>query len=331
MERMKRVRVAIVVVALALLAVAGWYARGTDGESGLVATGTVEATTADLGFQAGGRIEAVLVVEGEAVAAGQELARLESAELRARRQAAQAQLEAARALLAELRSGTRREELMAARAAEEATRHQLAEATRTVERMAALEAGGAVSREVLDHAVTTMDVARSRHAQAAEQVRLLEAGPRPERVAAQAAAVRQAEAAVAQVDAALQHAVVRAPFAGVVTVRHRQPGEAVQPGAPVLTVTDLSDRWVRIYVREDRVGAVSLGTPAGVVWDGAPSVRHAGRVTFIGSEAEFTPRNVQTAEQRVKLVYAVKVAVTGDTALVLKPGLPVDVTLHHDP
>jgi HlyD family secretion protein len=146
-------------------------------------------------------------------------------------------------------------------------------------------------------------------------------------VEAQRAVVRQAEAQVAQVDAALASSTIEAPFGGVVTVRHREPGEAVSPGLPVLTVVDMNDRWVRIYVREDQIGRVAIGQPAHVRSDSHPGKAYQGRVTFIASEAEFTPRNVQTAEERVKLVYAVKVAVTGDPARELKPGVPADVTL----
>jgi HlyD family secretion protein len=109
-------------------------------------------------------------------------------------------------------------------------------------------------------------------------------------------------------------------------VRHREPGEAVQAGAPVLTLMNPLDRWVRIYVREDQVGRVAIGQKAEIRSDSDDTTR-TGQVVFISSEAEFTPRNVQTTEERVKLVYAVKVAVTGDAALALKPGMPADVRL----
>jgi HlyD family secretion protein len=153
------------------------------------------------------------------------------------------------------------------------------------------------------------------------------AGPRAERIDAQRAALRQAEANVAQVQANLDNATIRAPFAGVVTVRHREPGESVGPGAPVLTIMNVADRWVRIFVREDEVGRVTLGRRATISSDSHPGKAFQGRVTFIASEAEFTPRNVQTTEERVKLVYAVKVAIAGDAALELKPGVPADVVI----
>ena len=153
------------------------------------------------------------------------------------------------------------------------------------------------------------------------------AGPRQEEIAAQRAVVAQAEAAVNQADATLDNAVVRAPFDGVVTIRNREPGETVAAGAPVVTIANMGDRWVRIYVSEVRLGDLHLGDSASIRTDARGDRRYRGAVSFIATEAEFTPRNVQTAEERVKLVYAVKIRVVGDTANDLKPGMPADVTL----
>jgi len=95
----------------------------------------------------------------------------------------------------------------------------------------------------------------------------------------------------------------------------------------VLTILDPQDRWVRIYVREDQIGRVRIGMTAEIVSDTYPDEVYPGEVVFIGSEAEFTPRNVQTNEERIKLVYPVKVRITGDADFHLKPGIPADVTL----
>jgi HlyD family secretion protein len=327
---MRRSRIAAAGLAVLLVvAAAAWFTllRDDGASDGITASGTVEATEADLGFQVGGRIEDIAVREGDRVGVGQELARLESAELEARRSAAEAQVAAARAQLAELQRGARPEELRQARAAEAAARERKEDAQRVLDRTRALEEGGAASREALEQARTAFEVARAQHEHASEQLGLVQAGARRERLDAQQALLRQAEAGLAQADAALTNAVIRAPFAGVVTVRHRQRGEAVGAGAPVLTVMDPDDRWVRIYVREDEVGRVVLGQRARIRTDTDRAAEHAGRVTFIASQAEFTPRNVQTAEQRVKLVYAVRVAITDDAAQALKPGMPADVTL----
>jgi HlyD family secretion protein len=317
----------LVVIVVAVLG--SWLAFRPAGRGVrlLEASGTVEATTADLGFQIGGRIAEVRAREGDLVAEGAPLARLDLAEPEARKVAAEAQLAAARALLDELEVGARPEELGEGRAAVAATRRQLDEALRTAERTRLLHEGGALSREALDRAETAYALAGSHHEQALERLNLLERGPRPERVNAQRAAVRQAEAAVAQAAAHLAGGLVSAPFPGVITVRHREPGEVVPGGVPVLTLMNPADRWVRIYLPEDQVGRVGIGQVARITADAYWDRVYEGRVVFISSQAEFTPRNVQTREERVKLVYAVKVAITGDPGHDLKPGLPADVRL----
>lgn len=315
---------ALVVMALALrfTVFRGGAAGGT-----IAASGSVEATEAQLGFQVPGRIDTVAVDEGDRVKAGQILARLDVSELQARRAQATAQLDAARALLSEFQTGSRPEDIASARAASGAAADRFTDAQRDLARTRQLFDGGAVSQEAMDKAQTAFDLARAQKDQATQALRLVEQGPRPERIAAQRATVAQAEATVRQLDATLANATVRAPFDGVVTVKDRETGEVVGAGAPVLTVTDLGDRWVRIYVREDRIGAVHLGQGATITADTYPGKRYAGAVSYIASEAEFTPRTVQTAEERVKLVYAVKVRITGDGTVDLKPGIPADVTL----
>lgn len=324
--RLRRV-LPIAVVGVVLAGV--WLAlrwRGSA-EPGLLVSGTVEATEGHLGFQASGRVESVRVREGDAVQAGQELATLDRLEMQARRAQAAAQVAAARAGLAELRAGFRSEEVAQARAAADGARARLDDASRDLDRTRQLYEGGAVGREAFEKAEMAERVARNQHAQAAEQLRLMEAGPRRERIEAQRAQLQAAEAALQVIDATLAHMVISAPIDGVVTVRHREPGEIVPPGATVLTVMDPADRWVRIYVPEDRIGAVALGQAASIRSDTYPDRRYDGEVSFISSEAEFTPKNVQTPEERVKLVYAVKVRITGDAALALKPGMPADVWL----
>ncbi len=111
------------------------------------------------------------------------------------------------------------------------------------------------------------------------------------------------------------------------TVRHREVGEVVPAGAAVLTLMNPDDRWVRIYVPENQLGKVALGQAARITSDTFPGKTYRGKVAFIAAEAEFTPKNVQTTEERVRLVYAVKVRVEQDPGQELKPGLPADVFL----
>jgi len=324
-------RKAIPVVLLLALLAGGWFwwrsRREAVPEGVLRASGTVEATEARLGFEGGGRLLAVTPREGDVVAAGADLARLDDAELAARRDQSAAQVAAAAARLAELEAGTRPEERAQAEAERRAASERLADAERDLDRTRTLVEGGASPREALDKAQTARDMASERVTQASQQVTLLKNGPRPEQIAAQRAVVEQARAALAASDVALGRAALRAPFAGVVSVRHREPGEVVAPGAPVLTLLERDDRWVRIYVPENRLGAVPLGADALVRSDTFPGRTYRGKVTFLASEAEFTPKNVQTQEERVRLVYAAKVRILEDPRYELKPGLPVDVEI----
>lgn len=242
---------------------------------GMFASGTVEATEAQLGFQATGRIEAIGVREGDAVKQGEVLARLDTREVEAR--------------------------LAQARAQVNATTVRLKEAERDRARGQTLLAGGAIGQEVYDKALLALNIAQSEQAQARANVQALEA--------------------------VLANMTIRASFEGVVTVRHREPGEIVPPGAPVLTLMNPGDRWVRIYIPEHHIGAVRLGQKAAIATDTFPDKRYGGEVSYIASQAEFTPKTVQTAEERVKLVYAVKVRITDDPNFELKPGVPADVRL----
>jgi HlyD family secretion protein len=293
----------------------------------LTASGMVEATEAQLGFKIAGRIDRILVREGDRVTAGAELARLGGVEMEARRAEAAAGVAAARAALAELEAGSRREEVAQAAAARSAAAERVKDAARDRDRAADLLAKGAVSQEAFDKASMALALAERADEQAAEALRMVRAGPRPERIAAQRAQLAQAEAALRAIEADVENLRLTSAFDGVVSVRHAEPGEVVTPGMPVLTVLDLEDRWVRIYIREDRMGAVQRGQQATITADTFRDQTYAGEVVFIASEAEFTPKTVQTSDERVKLVYALKIRITGDPGHELKPGLPADVRL----
>ena len=319
----------IAVVLLAVITFVIWYTRFSSEtiDNRLVASGTIEATEIQVGFPAPGRIDSLLVEEGDRVESGMRLASLDRTEAWARREQLVAQLAVAQASLSELEQGFQKEEIAQAAAARTAARQQKEDAARDLERAKQLLDGGAVSRQALDKAQTGFDIASSRLQQAEESVNLLEKGYRKERIAAQQAQRSQAEAALRVLDASLDNMVIVARTPGIVTIRHREPNEIVAAGAPVLTIRDRDDRWIRIYIREDRIGAIRLGQAATITIDTFPDKTYHGKVVYISTEAEFTPKTVQTTEERVRLVYAVKVRITDDEDGDLKPGIPADLVL----
>jgi len=322
-----KTRVAIVLTIGLLITAALLVPRLLNHEDTLTASGTVEATEADLGFQIPGRVSSVRANLGDVVSTGDTVATLDARELLARSQAAEAQLSAAQARLNELTAGFRDEEIAQARAAARAADRRYQTTMTELARSTTLFEGGAISREMMDTQETARDVTEAEQERTAEVLRLLEAGARPEQIAAARAAVRQAQANVAVMAATLDQSTITAPFSGRISVRYREPGEIVAPGTPVVSVTNLEDRWVRVYVRENAIGRLALGRRVVITADTYVDKRYGGEIVFISSEAEFTPSNVQTTEERVTLVYEVRIRITEDETLDLKPGIAADVLL----
>jgi HlyD family secretion protein len=200
-----------------------------------------------------------------------------------------------------------------------------------LDRFEALLQANAGSQKQRDDAKARVDVAAERVRGAQERVRAaretvirLRAGARPEEIETARARVAAADAQLAILQKATTDAVVAAPVAGVVTMKLVDSGELVAPGMPLVVVTDLDHAWANLFVPEPMIPRVKLGQPAMVLTDAGQSL--PGTVSFISPKAEFTPRNVQTADERSKLVYRIKVTVD-NSAGILKQGMPVDAEL----
>jgi HlyD family secretion protein len=186
------------------------------------------------------------------------------------------------------------------RAAVRLAEAELEKARKDLERYQALAGEGAVTTQQLDSAQRAHDVARAQ--------------------------VDQSGAALRAAEARLKDTVLEAPLTGVVLARNVERGETVAAGIAVYSLGDLEHPWVKIYVNETKLGMIRLGQTAQVFTDTYPGKVYEGRITYIASEAEFTPKNVQTQEERVKLVFAVKVSVQ-NVGEELKPGMPADVNI----
>lgn len=324
---MKKIIVIIAVVVLGAAGAAIYVKLSGNGDDGaILVSGNVEATEVDVGFKLPGRIAGLDFDEGERVRKGDRLGAIESTELEARVEKARAGVYEARARLEELKAGSRPQEKRSARAEVSSAEAELARAKGDFDRAEMLYTNGAISAAMYDSFQTALRTATARLDAANEMLSLVEEGPRKEDVRAAEYRVRQAEAELRAVETTLDDAVVHSPIHGVVLERISEVGETTPAGMPVYTIGDLDRVWIKVYVREADLGRVRLGHLAEVSTDSYPDKVYAGRVTKIASEAEFTPKNVQTFEERVKLVFGVEVSVD-NVDEELKPGMPADVRI----
>lgn len=315
------------VVAFAVWRMAPWAPEADD--SRVMASGTVDATEIAISFRVPGILRERTVDEGSRVKAGDVLAALDARDTAARLRQTQAAEDAARARQSDMEQGYRPQEIAEARAQVEQARANLANLQDEARRSETLFEGGAVTRQRRDKDRTAASIATEQHRAAAERLKLLQSGYRREAVNAARAQVKEAQAMVESARVTLDDMTVRSPIDGVVTRKHSEPGETLAAGRPVVTVTDISKPWVRIYIPERQIGRVQLGAPAKIRIDSFPDREFDGRVSYIAAQAEFTPKNVQTQEERVKLVFAVNVMAENPDG-VLKPGMPADVYIQAD-
>ena len=323
-----RVTRGLVVAALALAcacaALWGWKLYERQRQQGLVLYGNVDIRQVDLGFRVGGRIESVLVDEGDAVSAGQPLARLDADILRQQRDQAAARLAGQKADLARLERGYRVEEVAQAKAQVAAARAVAENAAINLNRVTAMRQSNAISQKELDNARAQDREAAARLKSSQDQLDMLLSGYREEDVLAQRAAVAAAEAELRRADIQLADGVLHAPQKGVILTRAREAGAIVQQGQTVYTLTLTEPVWLRAYVDEPNLGKIKPGMPVRVAVDAAPGKTFPGTVGFISPTAEFTPKTVETREVRTALVYRLRVQAE-DPENVMRQGMPVTI------
>ena len=311
--------------ALALAALAAHAGCAADPAT-VTASGTIEFDEVDVASQVGGRVERLLVEEGDSVRAGDTLAVLDQGEVLAGLEQRAADAARAVAQLRDLRAGARSQELDAAQAELAAATAQSQLARNDAARAETLFRRNVVAEAELDRARAERDAAEARRMAAQRQVDLMRAGSRSDQIRA---AVEAEAAAHAQLDAARSRAhelVLTAPIGGVVLLRNLHLGEVAGPTVPVVTLGDPNRLWMRVYVAAPRIGAVRRGDSATVRVTGFRRT-FPGRVVEIASQAEFTPRAALTEEERANLVFGVKITVESGQG-VLKPGLPADALIH---
>lgn len=305
-------------------------------ENSVRASGSVEATEVQVSSKVGGPLVEIKVAEGDRVTSGQLIARLDVTDTQLAIRRAETDRDQAVAQLRLLQAGARAEDIRQADAQVKTAeaevvgaRDDLAASETDFGRFDTLLKTSSGSQKQRDDAANRRDLARARLAAAEERVRAarenllrLRNGARREEVAAAQARVASAEAQIATLEQQATDATVTAPSDGIVTKKLVEAGEILAPRTAIVTVVDLDHAWANIYVDEPLVPRLRLGQEVMLHTDAGGSGLK-GTITFISPKAEFTPRNVQTAEERSKLVYRIKVSVDNRQG-VLKQGMPVE-------
>ncbi|HET9220124.1 MAG TPA: efflux RND transporter periplasmic adaptor subunit [Terriglobia bacterium] len=379
----------VIVILTAAALVAGYVLTHRKADNSIRGSGTIEATDVDLSFQIPGRVIEVLAVEGQAVKAGDVVARLSPDELAHKVSQIQAALEAAtsqvrqqervvalrrdvvegqveqargeaqasRVAADRVREGLRPQEIRVAEAELAQAEAQLAQSRAEFDRISSLVKEGVVPRQQLDNVEAALRTAEAAREATVQRLAIAREGSRRQDIAEAEARAETAQAGVnvaqagrtdvdvqraalsaararekellAQLEAAktqLSYTEIRAPLDGVVLTRNVEAGEFVNPGTPVVTIANIDDLWMNIYVPETQTGLVKLGQEVRVTVDSFPGESFKGKIAFVSSESEFTPKTILTQEERIKLVYRTKVSLE-NTQQRLKPGMPADAEI----
>lgn len=301
-------------------------------------SGHVEATEVQVAPDVAGRIVELKVAEGDRVAKGDLIAQLDTRDTELQIARARADRSGAAAQLRLLQAGSRAEDVRQAEAQVQAAEAEVAaidaelkSADLDLQRFESLLQANAGSRKQRDDAQARVDVARERQRGARDRVSAareaaarLRAGARPEELDAARARLASSDAQIATLQKAVTDARLLSPVAGIVTQKLAEAGELVMPRMPIVVITDLDHAWANLFVPEPLIPHVRIGQAATIRTDANQQLM--GNVTFVSPKAEFTPRNVQTADERSKLVYRIKVSVDNSGGI-LKPGMPVDAEL----
>jgi HlyD family secretion protein len=299
----------VMLIALALASCSGNH--GTS----ITSSGTIEGTNVNIGTEVAGKVARVFVDEGSRVRPGDTLAFIDDTEYRLQLQQAEANLASFDAMYRVSAEGSRKEDIVQAQAA-------FTTAETDYNRMKDLLASHTITQKQFDDSY-------ARYVAAQQTYEKLRKGLRPEEVKS---ARDKRDAAGAQADLLrkkIRDCTILAPSAGIVTLRSAEPGELVTVGTNILRVTYLEKVKLTIYLNEKDIARIKLGNRATVKMDGLPDKSFEGTVTYISPSAEFTPKNVQTQEERTKLVFGVKIEANNPEGL-LKPGLPADATVYLD-
>lgn len=321
---MKSIQITLITLLLIITA-----CSSNNNENQLELSGTIETVSVTVSSKTAGQIVKLNASEGESVVIGDTLLVIDHENYQLQKSQAEAALEAAEANYNLLINGARKEDLSNA----EETLFQIKQNYETVsadfQRFKNLYEKKAITKKQFDEISAKYEITKSQLRQSEENLRKLKNFARPEELSAAKAKVNQAEAALNLIKKTISDCFVTAPTAGVVTNQLVEIGEMVVPQSSLFKISNLSNAEIYVYVQETDLGKLNLGDKAEIKIDTYPDKIYEGKITYISQEAEFTPKTIQTKDERTKLVFAVKVEAANNN-FELKPGLPADVKIYLD-
>ena len=322
--RLRRRAAPLAICLVATIATLGAACQEEVDPSLIIASGHVEATEVRLSTKVSGTLEWFELEEGDQIAVGQEIAVIDTVDAKLALQAARADRDLADSVLRLRLAGFRNEEIAEASAQVARANADLAAAQRDLDRFQALLDRGSGTEKTRDDAQARRDVATETLAAAEARLELLKTGARPEELDEARARLAAADARIAQIDQQIADATVFSPVPGIVTAKLVEQGELLRAGTALAVITNIASPWLTAYVSEQDLGRIRIGQTVTVVTDDGQT--REGQLIFVNSEAEFTPKNVQTRDERIKLVYRIKVSLDNADGL-FKPGMPSEAHL----
>lgn len=319
----KRLVIAAILVIAAGAAGLWYYSTRQQKDSNLVLYANVDIREVDLAFRQPGRVETMLVDEGDTVKQGDQIATLDDAPYRDALAAAHANVKEAEAVLQKLRHGNRDQEVRRAKAAVTQAEATFKRAEADFKRQSELFASGVTSQKNLEAVTSTREEAAAALQGAQETWSLLQEGSRSEDVLMAEATLAAKQAAASQAATALADTILLAPKDGIIQARVKEPGSMVSNRDTVYTLSLPSPVYIRAYVGEPDLPKVAPGTKVFIEVDGTDKT-YEGKIGYVSPRAEFTPKSVETTELRTDLVYRLRIVVT-EPDNQLRQGMPVTV------
>ncbi|TGE38279.1 HlyD family efflux transporter periplasmic adaptor subunit [Desulfosporosinus fructosivorans] len=336
----KKLAIIVVVLVLITLSVLGYRNYFNGPADPTTYSGTIEGTAMPVQPELGGRIINLPVREGQVIKVGDVVAKLDDSQAKISLDSAKSQQTQAQAKLNDLLGGARAEEIQRleyvvtqAKANLAALEPNLKFEEDNLATNQKLYEGGAISKQVVDAQQTKLDTLKAQYQSVQASVDVAQAGvdqahagnTQPA-IQAQKAAVDITAQSVKTAELNLSKLVIKSPVGGQVLYQHVEQGQVVNSGTTLVTILDPNELWIKIYIPEAKLNQVKVGVTAYIVVDSYPGKTFKGQILYVSDQAEFTPKNVQTKEERTTTVYAVKLSITEGKDQ-LKAGMPADVTL----